>query len=139
MAAPITVPIERHTDYLPTETAQVEVAGVVLADRVVVNNDRNLYGDGSPDATEYGHIAGQSYGDGFYGLGLYGFGAAILDHRTLSSYVVEDYAVRLRSVDEVGNVGAWGTATTIQHRPQPPTPTSQAVSGGVLSWSWSDP
>jgi hypothetical protein len=114
MAGPITIPIERDAGYAVGERIEVEVAGVVQPDLV-------LMWDSGAALIEAG-----------------GGTPAELRHVTLSRFVAGDYSVRLRGIDLAGNVGDWSSAVVIEHRPKPAAPTGLVVVGDELRGDWVD-
>lgn len=127
MADKMNIPIIRNASYTPGDRAEIEINGVVQPDII------DLAGLVTPRPV-------MPFGGGTFGAGVFGAGAAMFVHRTVARFVAGDYAVRIRSVDPLGNESAWSTARTVRHRPAPPPPTALNVNeAGELAWSWSDP
>lgn len=142
MAQPLNISVIRDPDLTPDDYLQIEVDSTVQDDRISIwpsYRHRNVYGFGHPERTTYGFAFSMAYGAGYYGGGYYGQGAPLITLETRQAFVANDYSLRIRAVDALGNAGDWSAVTTFEHRPQPPAPTNLAVTGGLLTWDWSDP
>jgi len=142
MTQRITIPIIRDTDYLDTDTIDLEIDGVEQRDRIKPwDRTRAAMGYGMEPAnqTGYGFARSLPYGTGLYGLGIYGQGVDLFEYETTGFFVPGDYQIRIRGFDKLGNTGPWSPVTAIAHRPLPPPPTDLDATAGVLSFQWSDP
>lgn len=144
MAEPITIPIIQDPDLTPQDVVEVEINSAVQSDRFGVwpaVPDPGGFGFDAMDTGVFGFSSAGAvaFGQAVFGQGYFGYGAAVVEHDTRSSFVAGDYTVRLRSRDDLGNVSDWSDPGTIEHRPTPPPPDTLAIAAGVLTWSWSDP
>lgn len=142
MAGLMVIPMVRDTDLMRGDVVRLEVGGVVQPDRVQLWDERRRrmgFGFGTMGLQHFGRGAlFGGFGSGPFGLGVMGFGADVAEHVTVNRFAAGDYAVRVRVEDEVGNVGAYGAAVTIKHRPTPDAVDDLRVEAGVLKWSWTD-
>lgn len=133
--------------YLAGDVLQLEVtsppedggAAVVLPDRLVVRAQRSErlgFGYGSVLQAGFGFGVNLPWGDGAWGHGHALGGQRTLTLTTNQVFAAGDYTVRVRAVDEAGNVGAWGEAFVVKHRPRPSGVAGLAVSGDELVFSY---
>ncbi len=138
MAQRMTIPIVATPEYLPRDVLEVEIDGDVQPDRIIVADpERNAQGFGFelPTLTPFGRLA-LSPAVTPFGLGLFGVGAKLIEYQTRASFDAGDYSVRIRARDALGNVSAWSSAYTLEHRPEPGPPRNLTVSGMTLGWVW---
>ncbi len=115
MAEKITIPIIRDTAYQLGDRVEIEIDGQAQPDRIYL-----WLSETTRDAV----VAGATVGP--------------LLHQTLGRFPAGDYDLRLRGIDQPGNVGDWSTTVIIEHRPTPPPPTDLAIAGDNLTGNWSD-
>ncbi len=142
MAAPLTVRFIRDFDYLQDDRLQLEVDGLLQPDSVTIwtaLRDHLGFGRDADSSSGFGFATGLAFGSGAFGAGYFGQGAEIAEHRSVRRFVAGDYAIRMRAIDALGNLGDWSIVVTLEHRPPPPPPFNLALTGNTLTWDWSDP
>jgi hypothetical protein len=143
MVQPITLQIVQSHHLRQDDRALVEIDGSEQDDRIRIWGQRRSqigFGRGGFGDRGFGRGRGRGLGSGGFGRGRFGQGSATLAYETESRFTAGDYSIRLAAQDELGNQGAWGSAQTYPHRPDPAAPTNLSIaSGSKQTWDWSDP
>lgn len=140
---PINIPVIRDADYFPSDAVELEIDAVLQPGRHLIQPPQRLrtgFGFDSSASSGFGFAQGLPFGAGVFGGGYLGQGAERITIQTTRDFREDDYTVRARSRDQIGNVSDWSASLDIRHDYSPPAPRNLALSSsGVLTGEWSDP
>jgi len=142
VAQPIQIAFDQSRAFEAGDTLRLTIDSVAQPDRVSVWSAERAkigFGHRSFGFGAFGFGRSLGFGIGLFGLGVFGQGIRRGVYLTQNSFVAGDYSVLADSFDPMGNQGGQSSSVTVRHRPPPPKPTSLLITGGNLTWTWSDP